>query len=107
MPAVQETCWRQSSVPGLRISPGGENGNLLQYSCLENPHGQRSLAVYSSWDCQELDTTERLNNTQAVVAAHALQGAVCWAGPCGAAVLWALVGGPFFLLLSFKYQPQF
>ena len=21
-----------------------ENGNLLQYSCLENPHGQRSLA---------------------------------------------------------------
>ena len=62
-----------------------------------NPHGQRSLAVYSSWDCQELDTTERLNNTQAVVAARASQGAACWAGPCGAAVLWALVGGPFFL----------
>ena len=25
------------SVPGLESSPGGENGNLLQYSCLENP----------------------------------------------------------------------
>ena len=24
-------------VPGLGRSPGGENGNLLQYSCLENP----------------------------------------------------------------------
>ena len=25
------------SVPRLRRSPGGGNGNLLQYSCLENP----------------------------------------------------------------------
>ena len=25
-----------SSVPGSRISPGGGNGNLFQYSCLEN-----------------------------------------------------------------------
>ena len=25
------------SIPGLRRSPGGENGNLLQYSCLESP----------------------------------------------------------------------
>ena len=36
-----------SSIPGLGRSPGGENGNLLQYSCLENPHGQRSLVGYS------------------------------------------------------------
>ena len=27
------------SIPGLRRSPGGGHGNLLQYSCLENPHG--------------------------------------------------------------------
>ena len=26
-------------VPGLGRSPGGGHGNLLQYSCLENPHG--------------------------------------------------------------------
>ena len=25
------------STPGLRRSSGGENGNPLQYSCLENP----------------------------------------------------------------------
>ena len=25
------------SIPGLERSPGGEHGNLLQYSCLENP----------------------------------------------------------------------
>ena len=25
------------SMPGLGRSPGGGNGNLLQYSCLENP----------------------------------------------------------------------
>ena len=24
-------------IPGLGISPGVENGNPLQYSCLENP----------------------------------------------------------------------
>ena len=25
------------SIPGLGRCPGGGNGNLLQYSCLENP----------------------------------------------------------------------
>ena len=24
-------------IPGLRSSPGGENGNPFQYSCLEDP----------------------------------------------------------------------
>ena len=31
-------------IPGLGRFPGGGYGNPLQYSCLENPHGQRSLA---------------------------------------------------------------
>ena len=35
------------SIPGLGRSPGGGHGNPLQYSCLENPHGERSLADYS------------------------------------------------------------
>ena len=30
-------------------SPGERNGNLLQYSCLGNPIGQRSLGGYSPW----------------------------------------------------------
>ena len=29
-------------IPGWEDSPGGGHGNPLQYSCLENPHGQRS-----------------------------------------------------------------
>ena len=37
------------SIPGLGRSPGGENGNPLQYSCLENPHGQRCLAGCGPW----------------------------------------------------------
>ena len=49
------------SIPGLGRSPGGGHGNLLQYSCLENPHGQRSLAGYSPWGCKELDATEQLS----------------------------------------------
>ena len=35
-------------IPGLQRSPGGGHGDPFQYSCLENPHGQRSLAGYSS-----------------------------------------------------------
>ena len=39
-------------------SPGGGHGNPLQYSCLENPHGQRSLAGYSPGGHTESDTTK-------------------------------------------------
>ena len=48
-------------IPGLGISPGGGHGNPLQYSCLENPHEQRSLAGYSPWGHKESDMTERLS----------------------------------------------
>ena len=45
-------------IPGSGRSPGGGHGNPLQYYCLENPQGQRSLAGYSSWGHKELDTAE-------------------------------------------------
>ena len=45
-------------ISGLGRFNGGGHGNPLQYSCLENPHGQRRLVCYSPWDCKELDTTE-------------------------------------------------
>ena len=48
-------------------SPGGRHGNAPQYSCLEDPHGQRSLADYSPWGCKELDTTEQLSIAQHTV----------------------------------------
>ena len=34
------------SIPRLGRSPGGGHDNSLQDSCLENPHGQRSLEAY-------------------------------------------------------------
>ena len=43
------------SVPGLGRSPGGGHGNPLQYSGLENPQGQRSLAGYRPW-CARSET---------------------------------------------------
>ena len=46
------------SIPGLGRSPRGGHGNQLQYSCLENPYGQSSLAGYNLWGCKESDSTE-------------------------------------------------
>ena len=50
--AMQETWF----IPGR--FPGGGHGNPLKYSCLENPHGQSSLAGCSPWGHKESDTTE-------------------------------------------------
>ena len=38
--------------------PGEGHGNPLQYACLENPQGQRSLEGYSPRDLKEVETTE-------------------------------------------------
>ena len=46
LPVVWET-WVWSL--GWEKSPEERTGNPLQYSRLENPHGQRSLAGYSLW----------------------------------------------------------
>ena len=46
-------------IPGSERSPERMYGNPLQYSCLENPHGQRSLAGYSPWCCK---SQTRLSN---------------------------------------------
>ena len=44
----KESAWNAGDlglIPELGKSPGGGHGNPLQYSCLENPHGQRSQQV--------------------------------------------------------------
>ena len=46
------------SIPGSGRSPGGGHGNPVQYSCLENPHGERSLEGYSLWGRRESDMSE-------------------------------------------------
>ena len=60
LPANAEDVRGVGSIPGLRRSPGGGHGNPLQYYCLGNPHGQRSLMGYSPWGCKESDTTEAI-----------------------------------------------
>ena len=52
------------SIPGLVQFSRGGYGNPLQYSCLEIPHGQRSLTGYSPWGLKELDITERQSAAQ-------------------------------------------
>ena len=47
-------------IPGLGRFPGGGYGNALQCSCLENPHGQRSLVGCRPWHRKQSDTTEQL-----------------------------------------------
>ena len=53
--------WAQS-LDGEGSLEGG-HGNPLQYSYLETPHGQRSLAGYSAWGHTESDMTEQLSST--------------------------------------------
>ena len=45
-------------IPGLERSPGGEHGNPLQYSCLENPMNRGSWLATAYGVCKESDTTE-------------------------------------------------
>ena len=51
------------SIPGSGRSAGGGHGNPLQYCCLENPHGQRSLVGYSPQGRKESDMTEATERT--------------------------------------------
>ena len=58
LPAMQETQvrslgWEDSLEKGMATHSS--------ISCLENPHGQRSLAGYSPKGHEELDMTERLS----------------------------------------------
>ena len=46
------------SIPGSKDSPGEENGNSLQYSCLENPM-DRGASGLKAMGSQELNTTEQ------------------------------------------------
>ena len=61
-------------MPGVERSPGGEHGNPPQFSCLENPHRQRSLAGYSPQGLKESDTTELLNTHSRGQAASEMKG---------------------------------
>ena len=55
------------SIPVWGISPGEGNGYPLQYSCLENPHGQRSLTGCHPLACKESDMTEQLSRLRRIM----------------------------------------
>ena len=38
--------------------------NPFHYSCLESPHGQKSLAGYRPWGHKESDMTEQLSTQE-------------------------------------------
>ena len=56
-------CGKPGRSLGWEDSPGGGHSNPLQYSCLEHPHGQRSLD-YSPWGHKESHMTEGLSPAQ-------------------------------------------
>ena len=58
-------------IPGPGRGSGEGNGNPLQYSCLKNPHGQRSLTGYSSWGHKRVEhdlATKQKPNIFSIVA---------------------------------------
>ena len=106
------------SVPGSGRSPGGENGNLLQYSCLGNPMDRGAWwatvhGIAKSWTrLKQLSThTEPIGNVF-----HILPGSreiwsetsVCcgWCEPSGLVGLWLVVQtpGPSTLATQFKRE---
>ena len=72
LPANAEDVRDMGSIPDLERSPGREHGKPLQYSCLENFHGKRILAVYSPQDHKELDTTEATKHACTCVRATSI-----------------------------------
>ena len=48
-------------IPGSGRSPGGGNGNPLQYSYLENPMDREASRAYSPWGLKESGMTEVLS----------------------------------------------
>jgi len=57
LPAMQEI-WVQSLGWKDPLEKGTATHSILQYPCLVNPHGQRSLVGYSPCGCNQSDTTD-------------------------------------------------
>ena len=57
-------CQRPGFDPWVGKIPWRRTCNPLQYSCLKNPHRQRSLAGYSPQSHKESNMTEQLSTAQ-------------------------------------------
>ena len=54
----------ESLIPGSGSSPGGGNGNLLQYSCLGNPTDRGAWGATVHGGRKESDSNEATQHTQ-------------------------------------------
>ena len=70
--ASKKSACNAGDTQEMQVQPLGQkyplkekNGNPLQYSYLENPHVQRSLAGHRLWGHQESDMTKWLSTAQA------------------------------------------
>ena len=66
------------SIPGSGRSTGEENGNPLQYSCLEKSYVHRSLVGYSPLGCKESNMTEHVSNMCKLVSCIVEKGYLLW-----------------------------
>ena len=58
LPASAGAAGDMGSIPGLGRSPGGVNGNPLQYSCLKNPMDRGTWQATVHGVTKELDMTK-------------------------------------------------
>ena len=58
LPANTGDARDEGSIPGSGRSPGGGNGNPLQYPCLENPMDRGAWQATVHGAAKESDTTE-------------------------------------------------
>ena len=52
LPANTRLYWVNTIIPGSGRLAGMENGNPLQYFCLEIPWSEEPAGLYSSWGCR-------------------------------------------------------
>ena len=75
-------------IPGLGRSPGGGNGNLLQYTCLENPMNKRAwwAAVHGVAESQPrlstaLPPVGRVGRDEGRDGKSCRERQICWTPP--------------------------
>ena len=60
----------KGSIPGLKRSPGEENGNPLQYSCLENSMDRGAWQATVHEIAKESDMSQQLKNNNMINTDH-------------------------------------
>ena len=73
LPASSGVTGHSGSTPGSGSFPGGGNGNLFQYSCLENPMDRGTCGLQCMGSQRVLDMTERLSTARFLVSSASVR----------------------------------